>query len=187
MNILFLDFDGIFVFLDIVRQYKLEVNAGIMQWLERYYSTEEILTINIKDLMIFVIGCNENYLKNIIRYCRDTNSKIVITSSWGNHRSLNELKTIVKIYDGLEKLIIDKVNSKNRVTEVERYLKRNNVDFFLIVDDKNEFNKRLFSKVFSRNFLLCEQGFTDDFLRRAMRKYEINNMSSQDKNILIKN
>lgn len=120
-NIIFLDIDGVLNHVNTFKDTKnIRINLNIN-------SLKDKLTIKLLEL-----DPNKLYLlKEIIK---ETNSKVVVTSSW----------RILKIYPLIEDYLINKgipiidttdYIDSNRGDEIRKYLKNHHVDNFIIIDD----------------------------------------------------
>jgi len=120
MNVIFLDFDGV---------------------------------LNTKDSVkdgVHLIPPKVQLLRII---CEKTNAKIVISSSWRITYSLNEIKIILE-RGGLKKIDVRDVTvfseTEFRGDEVEEWVKKNNPDKYIILDDQDNFHnyqKKFFVKI----------------------------------------
>ena len=159
-NIIFLDIDGVLNYLNyFIKMKNTRVNYNKVFYNNYYYAT---FLINLLD-----IDQNKLYLlKEIIR---ETNSKVVISSSWRN------LKIYPLIEDYLIKMGIPVIgttpyiNSK-RGLEIKTYLKEHKVDNYIILDDDifPDFDEELLSHLIHTNFY--NNGLDDDNVYDAVYK-----------------
>ena len=159
-NIIFLDIDGVLNYLNyFIKMKNTRVNYNKVFYNNNYYAT---FLINLLD-----IDQNKLYLlKEIIR---ETNSKVVISSSWRN------LKIYPLVEDYLIKMGIPVIgttpyiNSK-RGLEIKTYLKEHKVDNYIILDDDifPDFDEELLSHLIHTNFY--NNGLDDDNVYDAAYK-----------------
>ena len=124
-NIIFLDIDGVLNHLNLFKQTKdIKIN---------YYKCFKDESYMYK-LLFHLIDIDPNKLYLLKEIIQETNSKVVVTSSW----------RMLKIYPLIEDYLINKgipiidttdyINS-NRGDEIREYLKNHTVDNFIIIDD----------------------------------------------------
>jgi len=111
-NIIFLDFDGVFILDDIPTR-----------------------------------SC----IKELNRIIRETKSKIVVTSDWRNHETIDELNKLFKEW-GVVAEIVDITDNlwpvgghiayieRYRVDEINKYISDNNIKNYVIIDDLELYN-----------------------------------------------
>ena len=135
MKVLFLDIDGV------ICSIRSAVAYGGFPW-----------TVKEKDMYLF----DDVAIKLIQRLCKDTNTKIVLSSVW---RLSHDWKMIG---EKLNLPIIDKTPNKlssNRGEEIAMWLRDNKVDAYAIVDDDSDMLEEqlpFFVRVYSKNGLSFE-------------------------------
>lgn len=116
MNILFLDIDGV-----------LNSSNG---------RRRESFKHNRACTLHTLFEENMEVLRSIIDVI---NCKIVISSTWRNNFTLEELKTIFSVYNIPKHIIIDTTivdhNAHTRGFQINEWLKNNRVNKFVIIDD----------------------------------------------------
>lgn len=159
-NIIFLDIDGVLNYLKYFIEMKnIRINYNKVFYNNNYYAT---FLINLLD-----IDPNKLYLlKEIIR---ETNSKVVISSSWRN------LKIYPLVEDYLIKMGIPVIGTtpyidSKRGLEIKTYLKEHKVDNYIILDDDifPDFDEELLSHLIHTNFY--NDGLDDDNVYDAVYK-----------------
>lgn len=121
MNIIFLDVDGV-----LNSQNKL---------IELYNKTNKPHSgINFP--------FDEKCLENLKILVEETHSKIVITSTWRKYKEEIELlNSILDIYNLKQEVIgFTKILNQKREYEIKEYIKSNNVESFVIIDDIKDMN-----------------------------------------------
>ena len=139
MKVIFLDIDGV-----------LNTSESIKQSKEHYLKTGEIIS-----------QISENKIQILSKIINETNAKIVLSSLWKLHFiKTNDGKIIPKnkkaellikllnkysleIYD-----ITPNNNTRNRTLEILEYIKNNNIDSFIIIDDEDNGLKEIFKEHF---------------------------------------
>lgn len=116
MNIIFLDIDGVVRTDNSDKFWSNLLNTKIpISVFERKFDKKSISILN-----------------EIVYY---TNAKVVISSSWKNNFSLNELKDIFK-KEGFNGEVIDVTKCLyNRGEEIQEYLDTHNINKYVVIDD----------------------------------------------------
>ena len=146
MNIIFLDIDGV-------------LNSGryfskISNIKNNFYKDDKHDLNSIEDKvnyhMLDINEYNINILKSIIE---NTNSKVVITSSW---KFMGIFNNIVSRLIGLGIPIIDKTIDKgiNRGEGILNYVKEHNVNNYIVIDDEifDDYNDIILSRLVKTSF-----------------------------------
>lgn len=111
---------------------------------------------------------NSELVLRIDKLCRDNNSKIVISSSWRNSYTLDNLRMLFKVCGMFTSYstIIDKTSCNiTRGEEIKKWLdSRGDIDGYVIIDDYDDFYD--FQKPFwvQTSFKL---GFSEDKFKEA--------------------
>lgn len=158
MNIIFLDIDGVLNYQKYFKGQKdLRINYSKLLNYKNYQTKVLIQLLDIVPNKLYL-------LKEIIN---NTNSKVVISSSWRN----------LKIYPLIEEYLINMgipiigitpyIDSK-RGLEIKTYLKENLVDNYIIIDDDifPDFDEELLSHLIHTSFF--DEGITDDNVYEAV-------------------
>ena len=149
-NIIFLDIDGVLNSINLFKETK-NIKINYHKYLDDYF---------LKQTIIHLLDIDPNKLYLLKEIIQETDSKVVITSSW----------RMLKIYPLIEDYLISKgipiidttdyINS-NRGDEIRDYLKHHDVDNFIIIDDDlfpdfNELTEKLIHTNFFNDGLLDE-------------------------------
>ena len=134
MNILFLDIDGC------LRTHKSDLEWSIL--------LNQPIPTKVFDRKFSKISVsNINYIGSI------TNCRIVVTSTWRNNFTLDELKCIFR-ENGIYVPLIDKTDiALTRGEEISEWLDFNDVDKYVIIDDQI---KDIVSFLGSKNIVHCD-------------------------------
>ena len=146
MNIIFLDIDGV---LNSSRYFSKIANIK-----NNFYKDDKHDLNSIEDKvnyhMLDINEYNINILKSIIE---NTNSKVVITSSW---KFMGIFNNIVSRLIGLGIPIIDKTIDKgiNRGEGILNYVKEHNVNNYIVIDDEifDDYNDIILSRLVKTSF-----------------------------------
>ena len=90
-------------------------------------------------------------IKELNRIIRETNSKVVITSDWRNHETIDELKQLFVLWGVVVDIIGVTDNlwpigghiafiERYRVDEINKYISQHNIKNYVIIDDLELYN-----------------------------------------------
>lgn len=183
MNILFLDFDGV-----------INTPVGIDEkgnLIDRYYGTFD------KKVNNFVA------VKLIERLCRECDLRIVVQSrGWRNYIERNPDGTVryrpYREYlenSGMDSSLVEGhvpyISNKGKGDEIDEYLRENQVDKFIVIDDNDNGNGRVGDLTllrFKDALIVCDgdRGFTEKEYKKALeilsrdRTYAVENKNQED-------
>ena len=158
MNIIFLDIDGV---LNYQKYFKGQKDLRINYYKTLYYKNYQI------KLLIQLLDIDQNKLYLLKEIINNTNSKVVISSSWRN------LKIYPLIEDYLIKIgipiigITPYIDSK-RGLEIKTYLNNHKINNYIIIDDDifPDFDEELLSHMIHTSFF--GEGLNDDNVYEAI-------------------
>ncbi|MCE3238856.1 MAG: Ankyrin repeat (3 copies) [Gammaproteobacteria bacterium] len=170
-NIIFLDIDGVIYCGSIDdREHQKRMRTGEINNVKSYQSIIELIpdsmlnTLDKYDLSA-VLGFSKKAINNLKKLCETYNAKIVISSSWRESKSLEQIKALFSI-SNFSEYIIDCTPQLsypyNRGSEIESWLLKHShqIRSFVILDDcKFDIPER-----FGERFVLCNRLFSDDLL-----------------------
>ena len=171
-NVVFLEIDGV-------------LNSD-SYFFKRYRNTIGLRMIDIFNLdeddelvLSKLIDIDLDALERAIEITNSTNSKAVITSSW------KELECYDKIKKHLINLGLPIVNKtltdyNNRGKGIKEYLKNNNVDRYIIIDDGDfsDYDDELKSHLIRTSF---NDGLSDEHVKKAIKLLNGKNLSINKK------
>lgn len=154
MNIIFLDIDGI------LNSHKFEIERDInsTEAYIPYYSDIDPKRIKLLQKIL-------NKFPNI---------KIVISSSWRDSLSVKEFKNLFSHFGINSKYIIDKTSDNmNKQDSIKKWIKENNVNKFIILDDDNLFS--LNDKLFNHFYKIKSSSIDEVDVKKIINKIEKSN------------
>ncbi len=160
MNIIFLDIDGVLN----SQKYFIEQHSKILE----LYSNENYdnsIALKTERQMLNIDINKVNILKEIIDI---TNSSVVITSSWKSLSTFPYIKN--RLIDiGIPIIGITKDNNENRGEGIKNYIKENNIDNYIIIDDEifKDYDDEILSKLIKTSFY--ENGLEEKQKIKAIR------------------
>ena len=141
MNIIFLDIDGVLNYQTFFKEQKLSrIN---------YYKNLDYKDYQIK-LLIQLLDIDPNKLYLLKEILKETNSKVVITSSWRN-LSIYPLIEDYLIYMGIPIIGTTPYIDSNRGLEIKSYLNSHEINDYIIIDDDifSDFDEELLSHLWN--------------------------------------
>jgi hypothetical protein len=178
-NIIFLDIDGVLSkdpLCDKAHQNRLRINkiSDLRHCKEITEKFSPSFLSTFSDDELFSLSKAMAFAKDAVRHlldlCEEFNAKIVVSSSWREGNTIEQLKKIFSIWK-FDQYIIDctpQIEEKYRGREISAWLEKNidQVHAFVILDDQ----KYDIQYTFSNRFILCNTLFSDESLYEEAKK-----------------
>ena len=83
---------------------------------------------------------DQNKVNLITKICKETGAKIVVSSSWGVGKSIQDLRNITSFDQEFSNLIVGNIEHKYslRGENIQEYIDNNNIKNYIIIDDASD-------------------------------------------------